>query len=132
MYESPSSRNSRVEPSISVITNVTIPLGSILDSSEVRNGISGPVVSSGQYSLRAPEPIVRGPGLEKRNVTNHSDIGDLADLLAETGQRHHEAFVEVGGEDPEWPMWYAEYMLEPITRILDTAPTRSKLVQPGP
>ncbi len=34
----------------------------------------------------------------------------LAELLAATSHAHHEAFVVTNGEDPEWPLWYAQYL----------------------
>ena len=33
----------------------------------------------------------------------------VAALLEETGKAHHEAFASTGGDDPEWPLWYANH-----------------------
>jgi hypothetical protein len=52
----------------------------------------------------------------------------LADLFREAGKAHHEAFIETGGEDPEWPLWYAEYVLERLRELLDVGFTKSQLV----
>ncbi len=53
----------------------------------------------------------------------------LADLLIETGHAHHQAFLSTDGEDPEWPLWYAEYLEPRIAPLLGMRPTRSRLVQ---
>ncbi|MGI9585954.1 MAG: hypothetical protein ACR2N7_10235 [Acidimicrobiia bacterium] len=53
----------------------------------------------------------------------------LAELLVETGQRHHQAFAETDGADPEWPMWYADYLYGRIDQYVDTQPTKSEIIQ---
>ena len=35
---------------------------------------------------------------------------ELAALLVETGRKHHEAYIESDGADPEWASWYAGYL----------------------
>ena len=35
---------------------------------------------------------------------------ELEALLVETGQRHHQAYIEADGADPEWASWYAAYL----------------------
>lgn len=62
-------------------------------------------------------------------MTDRKKVGQLAELLIETGRRHHEAFIETDGDDPEWPLWYAEYLQERVIPYLGVEPTRSKLVQ---
>ena len=52
----------------------------------------------------------------------------LADLFMETGHAHHQAFIEVDGNDPEWPLWYAEHLHEPLGEHLDAELTKSELV----
>ena len=42
----------------------------------------------------------------------------IVDLLADTGAAHHEAFVASNGEDPEWPIWYAERLQAPLGKLL--------------
>jgi hypothetical protein len=34
----------------------------------------------------------------------------LVALLREAGRAHHDAFADVGGDDPDWPRWYAAYL----------------------
>lgn len=36
----------------------------------------------------------------------------LAALLSRTAEAHHGAFAATDGVDPEWPLWYARYLLE--------------------
>jgi len=40
----------------------------------------------------------------------------LADMLREAGNAHHDAFAATDGADAEWPTWYAEY-LSPRLRV---------------
>lgn len=44
----------------------------------------------------------------------------VAELLQEVGEAHHLEFLHVGGEDPEWPLWYAERLHEGLSDLLDT------------
>jgi hypothetical protein len=62
-------------------------------------------------------------------MTDQSKIRHLAEILEEAGRGHHEAFITTDGDDPEWPLWYAEYLEDRITEVLGTKPTRSRLVQ---
>jgi len=48
----------------------------------------------------------------------------LAALFKETGDAHHEAFLETDGEDPEWPLWYAKYLQDRLTPFLAAPLTR--------
>ena len=52
----------------------------------------------------------------------------IEDLLKETGKAHHQAFIKVDGDDPEWPLWYAEYIQEKLGKLLNTQFTQSELV----
>lgn len=62
-------------------------------------------------------------------MADHAAVSALAELLAGAGRAHHHAFLATNGEDPEWPLWYAEYLESPISTHLGAAPTRSRLVQ---
>jgi glutaredoxin len=61
---------------------------------------------------------MRNPELESR----------LSELFTETATAHHEAFASTNGNDPEWPIWYADYLQEPISEILDTNFFKSSLI----
>ncbi len=52
----------------------------------------------------------------------------LEELFRETGEAHHQAYIETDGADPEWPLWYADYLRERLGAILDANFTRSELV----
>ena len=52
---------------------------------------------------------------------------DLADLLMEVGQAHHQAYLETDGVDPEWASWYAPYLQTSIGDRLGRKVTRSEL-----
>ena len=52
----------------------------------------------------------------------------IAELLRETAEAHHRAFLDADGDDPDWPLWYSEYMLDPLEPLLDASLTRSELV----
>jgi len=52
----------------------------------------------------------------------------LGQLFRDCVRAHDAAFPEIHGEDPEWPAWYAEYLQEPLQRLLDTEFSRSHLI----
>jgi hypothetical protein len=56
------------------------------------------------------------------------DTTRLESLLEQTGPAHHEAYIETDGVDPEWPLWYAEYLIDSLNAELGTSLTKSQLV----
>lgn len=52
----------------------------------------------------------------------------LEDLFHEVGEAHHQAYIETDGADPEWPLWYADYLRDRLGALLDASFTRSELV----
>jgi glutaredoxin len=52
----------------------------------------------------------------------------LVDVLATTAHAHHAAFAATDGADPEWPIWYAENLQQPLGDALGLAFTKSQLV----
>jgi hypothetical protein len=52
----------------------------------------------------------------------------LEELFRETGEAHHQAYIETDGADPEWPLWYADYLRERLGALLDANFTQSELV----
>ena len=52
----------------------------------------------------------------------------LAALLREAGREHHNAFLATDGGDPDWPIWYANYLQQPISEQLGIDYTRSRLI----
>lgn len=59
---------------------------------------------------------------------NEKLIDELTNLLNETGDAHHKAFAATEGEDPDWPLWYADYLLEKMRQMLKAKFTKSELV----
>ena len=52
---------------------------------------------------------------------------ELAALLVETGHKHHEAYQESDGADPEWASWYAGYLQAHVWDRLGRLLSRSEL-----
>jgi hypothetical protein len=52
----------------------------------------------------------------------------LASLFREAGSAHHRAFAATNGDDPEWPIWYAEFLQPKVNALLGTKWTKSELV----
>ncbi len=46
-------------------------------------------------------------------------LGAWTELLSQVGPAHHRAFSATDGEDPDWPAWYAAWLLE---RLPGSAP----------
>src|SRR5215467_1473136 len=60
-------------------------------------------------------------------MANADKRSALIDLLHETGLAHHRAYFATNGDDPDWPLWYAESMQTRLNPLLGTALTRSEL-----
>jgi hypothetical protein len=52
----------------------------------------------------------------------------LADLLRQTKQDHGKAYADTQGKDPEWPIWYADYLADKLPAHLGVTLTRSDIV----
>ena len=52
----------------------------------------------------------------------------LASLFRETGSAHHKAFIATSGDDPEWPIWYAEFLQPKLNALLSAQWTKSEIV----
>ncbi len=50
----------------------------------------------------------------------------LTALFREAGRAHHADFGE--GEDPEWPLWFADHLQRPLRETLDTDFYKSQLI----
>jgi len=53
---------------------------------------------------------------------------DMAALIEETADRHHAAFIESDGADPEWALWYASDLQARLWDRAGRLPSRSELV----
>ena len=52
----------------------------------------------------------------------------LVSLLRESGPAHHQAYIETDGDDPDWPIWYAEFLQDRLNAIMDTNFTKTQLI----
>ena len=52
----------------------------------------------------------------------------LEELFREANEAHHQAYIETDGADPEWPLWYADYLRGKLAPLLDATFTKSQLV----
>jgi hypothetical protein len=55
-------------------------------------------------------------------------IDELASLLNDTAEGHHKAFAATEGEDPDWPIWYADHLLDKMRQKLKAKFTKSELI----
>ncbi len=46
-------------------------------------------------------------------------LAELTAVLAAAGPAHHAAYIETDGDDPEWPLWYANHVADEVRRILE-------------
>ena len=53
----------------------------------------------------------------------------LTALLREAAAGHHEAFAAVDGADPDWPLWYAEFLHSRLGALLERSLTRADVVR---
>ena len=53
---------------------------------------------------------------------------ELAVLLKQTSEAHHEAFAATDGEDPDWAIGYADYLHSRLAPFLAAPITRSRIV----
>ena len=59
----------------------------------------------------------------------HTELRErLVELFIETGRAHHTAFAATDGDDPDWPIWYAEYLQTPLSEAMLVPFTKSQLV----
>jgi len=55
-------------------------------------------------------------------------MSKLAQLLVETGHAHHQAFIETDGADPDWAIWYADYLHEKLPDHLGVTLSKSEII----
>jgi NAD(P)H-hydrate epimerase len=63
-------------------------------------------------------------------MSNSKDtlIEVLTNLLNETAEAHHKAFAATDGVDDEWPIWYADQLLDKLRKMLHSKFTKSELI----
>jgi catechol 2,3-dioxygenase-like lactoylglutathione lyase family enzyme len=53
----------------------------------------------------------RLPGRIDTGITSFSSVGDLADALERAAKAHGEHEERTGAKDPDWPAWYAAFLV---------------------
>ncbi len=86
--------------------------------------VSGPDPEHRSYSSFAtfPDPdgntwllqeiTTRLPGRVDAGETSYASAADLAEALTRAAAAHGEHEQRIGGADPDWPVWYADYMVK--------------------
>lgn len=55
-------------------------------------------------------------------------LENLAKLFMETGEAHHQAYIETDGADPDWAIWYADYLHDKLSEHLGVTLTKSDII----
>jgi hypothetical protein len=55
-------------------------------------------------------------------------ITKLAELFAETGKAHHQAYIETDGAHADWAIWYADYLYDKLPAHLGITLERSVII----
>ena len=53
---------------------------------------------------------------------------ELVALFKQAGSAHHQAYIETNGDDPEWPLWYAQFLENKLPAMINQQMTRSEIV----
>lgn len=62
-------------------------------------------------------------------LTPNDLLEQLAALLRQTSEDHHEAYAATDGVDPDWAIWYSQHLLENgLEKLLDATLLRSDLI----
>lgn len=56
-----------------------------------------------------------------------NNVEKISALLDETQKKHHQAYLADDGADPDWPLWYAGYLLDKLPPLLQADLTKSEL-----
>ncbi len=56
-------------------------------------------------------------------------VAALAQLFRQAGMAHHEAFKATDGDDPAWPAWYADYLLDKLPQHLGQTLGKEQLAE---
>ena len=55
-------------------------------------------------------------------------IQELTDLFNEAKEGHLKAYSETDGYDPDWPIWYADFLLPKLPPLLEASMSKSELI----
>ena len=54
-------------------------------------------------------------------------VETIAALLEQTKEAHFTAYIETDGADPDWPIWYAAYLVDKLPPLLQANMTKSEI-----
>jgi catechol 2,3-dioxygenase-like lactoylglutathione lyase family enzyme len=104
------------------VSEVFHDVGGVFHHGGTEGRVPGPAPERGSYGSFAAfadpdgngwilqEVTTRLPG-RVTGPTSFASAGDLAEALRRAAAAHGEHEARTGKEDPEWPDWYAEYMV---------------------
>ena len=71
--------------------------------------------------------MTAGAGADRAAETSTERV---ADLLREVADLHHRVYRKTDGADPDWPSWYAQWLvnLSELPELLSRRPSHSQLV----
>lgn len=52
----------------------------------------------------------------------------LAELFRSVGGAHHQAFLATNGDDEDWAIWYADFLVDKLPPLLGKRLSRSEIV----
>lgn len=55
-------------------------------------------------------------------------IAALADLFRQVGKAHHQAYIATNGDDPDWSIWYADFLIDKLPAHLGVKLTKSDII----
>ncbi|MFZ2012538.1 MAG: VOC family protein [Nocardioides sp.] len=105
------------------VSEVFHDVGGVFHHRGTEGRIAGPDPARASYgsflSFRDPdgngwllqEITTRLPGRIDAAATSFASVDDLADALKRAATAHGEHESRVGHDDPEWPAWYAAYLV---------------------
>jgi hypothetical protein len=98
-------------------------VGGVFHHAGAEGRVSGPAPEHGSYGSFASfadpdgngwilqEVTTRLPGREDRAQTTFASAHDLSEALQRAAAAHGKHEERTGQADPDWPDWYAEYMV---------------------
>jgi catechol 2,3-dioxygenase-like lactoylglutathione lyase family enzyme len=97
--------------------------GGVFHHAGTEQRVTGPAAERGSYgsflSFKDPdgnewflqEVTTRLPGRIDSGITSYASVDDLTSALKRVAAAHGEHEVRIGQEDPDWPEWYASYLV---------------------
>ena len=58
----------------------------------------------------------------------HDNMTALVNVLRDAGGAHHQAFLATNGDDEDWAIWYADFLVDKLPPLLGKRLSRSEIV----